>query len=505
MSKYTDWNALAQLEGSVASGRMAAELIRTVPTAAGLGESARVYAALCELLANQGMIPTVHDGATDVEITAALAAASAAGTGIVYVGPGTYSINPDYNSGRSIRLASNTTLVLARGATLQAIGGSISDYAVIYGSNLDKVAVIGEGQVVGERDSHVGSTGEHGHGLRLVECRGVRLEGITVRDCWGDGIYFGSNSSGTLPCTNVYVAPSVTVDNCRRNGISAVGVRHGRISGRITNINGTAPQAGVDIEPNFAGETYDCWTEGVIVDGCLGYGVYVTGSAVGAVPVNCGHRGAVIRNCEGGAYLGRGTLAGLVDCAYVDSVNTGAGDRVVVVDANADDYTISGNRAYLTTPDAGVTPYYLVDTTAAAYFGGNAAVGTADQSVQFIVRGVNLLSLTSAENFQIGGVGCVECQLTNAAGDVFRMPAGGALIPAAATQDIGSEANPIRALYMAGALDHEGTTAGFYGTTPTTQPTAVADPAGGATVDAESRTAIGAIIDRLQALGLMGT
>lgn len=44
---------------------------------------------------------------------------------------------------------------------------------------------------------------------------------------------------------------------------------------------------------------------------------------------------------------------------------------------------------------------------------------------------------------------------------------------------------------------------GFYGETPVDQPATVADPTGGVTVDSQSRTAIGLIIDRLQELGLI--
>jgi hypothetical protein len=43
----------------------------------------------------------------------------------------------------------------------------------------------------------------------------------------------------------------------------------------------------------------------------------------------------------------------------------------------------------------------------------------------------------------------------------------------------------------------------FYNVTPVDQPATVADPAGGGTIDAEARTAINAIIDRLQELGLI--
>jgi hypothetical protein len=44
---------------------------------------------------------------------------------------------------------------------------------------------------------------------------------------------------------------------------------------------------------------------------------------------------------------------------------------------------------------------------------------------------------------------------------------------------------------------------GFYNATPVNQPDTVADPSGGGTQDAEARTAINAIIDRLQELGLI--
>lgn len=44
---------------------------------------------------------------------------------------------------------------------------------------------------------------------------------------------------------------------------------------------------------------------------------------------------------------------------------------------------------------------------------------------------------------------------------------------------------------------------GFYGATPVDRPDTVADPSGGGTIDTEARTAINAIIDRLQELGLI--
>ena len=44
---------------------------------------------------------------------------------------------------------------------------------------------------------------------------------------------------------------------------------------------------------------------------------------------------------------------------------------------------------------------------------------------------------------------------------------------------------------------------GFYGVTPVDQPATISDPSGGGTVDTQARTAINALIDRLQELGLI--
>lgn len=44
---------------------------------------------------------------------------------------------------------------------------------------------------------------------------------------------------------------------------------------------------------------------------------------------------------------------------------------------------------------------------------------------------------------------------------------------------------------------------GFYGSTPVDKPETVSDPSGGGTQDAEARTAISSLIDRLQELGLI--
>lgn len=64
----------------------------------------------------------------------------------------------------------------------------------------------------------------------------------------------------------------------------------------------------------------------------------------------------------------------------------------------------------------------------------------------------------------------------------------------------GSAGGTKRGLQIGGASTDE---LGFFGAAPVDQPATVSDPSGGSTVDAEARTAIEAVIDRLQELGLI--
>jgi hypothetical protein len=64
----------------------------------------------------------------------------------------------------------------------------------------------------------------------------------------------------------------------------------------------------------------------------------------------------------------------------------------------------------------------------------------------------------------------------------------------------GSAGGTLRGLRIGGAST---SLLGFYGATPVDRPDTIADPTGGGTIDAEARTAINTIIDRLQELGLI--
>lgn len=94
--------------------------------------------------------------------------------------------------------------------------------------------------------------GEWRHGIRLNNVNGFQIEGLTIKDTGGDGIYVGAFDTGY---SQDVVIKNVLLDNNYRQGISVISARDLLIDNAIIlNTNGTAPQAGIDFEPNHAGD-----------------------------------------------------------------------------------------------------------------------------------------------------------------------------------------------------------------------------------------------------------
>lgn len=109
--------------------------------------------------------------------------------------------------------------------------------------------------VKGDRKNHVGNVGEWGAGIGIRNSTNIYVYGAEICDTWGEGIFIGSENGGV--CKNVRIR-DVWVDNARRNGMaitSAIGVYLYNIY--ISNTNGTAPEAGLDIEPSWDKDSLD--------------------------------------------------------------------------------------------------------------------------------------------------------------------------------------------------------------------------------------------------------
>lgn len=95
------------------------------------------------------------------------------------------------------------------------------------------------------------TTGEWRHAISLLSSTDVVIEGLTIKDSGGDGIYVGAWSSGEISyCSDITIQDCIC-DNNYRQGISVISVENLYVKYcEFKNTNGTPPEAGVDIEPN---------------------------------------------------------------------------------------------------------------------------------------------------------------------------------------------------------------------------------------------------------------
>jgi len=171
------------------------------------------------------------------------------GCGAVLIPNGTYLIDPI----KSVNLKSNVNLVFTTGASLIAKAVSSGSYSVINILDVSNVSILGSPTIVGERYKHLGTSGEWGMGINIKGSSNVYIENARITDCWGDGIYLGSSTKQNYNKAVKIVNP--VLDNNRRQGISVISAINLDIENAvITNTNGTAPQSGIDFEPNQVNE-----------------------------------------------------------------------------------------------------------------------------------------------------------------------------------------------------------------------------------------------------------
>lgn len=110
----------------------------------------------------------------------------------------------------------------------------------------DNIHIVGYGaQILMTRADYV--SGEQRHGVNIRDAENIWIYGLASNSSGGDGFYVGGDSG---PSVNVHLIDCSADDN-RRQGLSIVNVRILRVVDfQGTNTNGTAPSAGIDIEPN---------------------------------------------------------------------------------------------------------------------------------------------------------------------------------------------------------------------------------------------------------------
>jgi hypothetical protein len=186
----------------------------------------------------------VHDDTAAIQ--AAINALPTDG-GTVYVPAGTYMID----AVRNLRLRSQMHLQLAPDAKLVAIPNAVDRYYVLNVYKVSDVEISG-GQIVGERDQHMGTTGEWGHAIMVRGSKRVTVRDIRLSRCWGDGLSIGgaAATTGTIPSEDVAVANIVSTGN-RRQAVTIGRSRGVKVyDSELSFTSGIKPGCGIDIEPD---------------------------------------------------------------------------------------------------------------------------------------------------------------------------------------------------------------------------------------------------------------
>ena len=170
-----------------------------------------------------------------------------------YVDSSISSGDPNGNP-TALKTLSNSVLAFTPNGKIEHLPTNKSSYNIIHTMNVENYMIL-DPVLIGERDNHVGTTGEWGYLLTIYQSTNGYIRRPQCFNAWGDGIYIGKATgtvSNDVP-TNIIVEDAI-VDRARRNGISfTAGNKVKIIRPIVSNTSGVAPEAGLDIEPEEVG------------------------------------------------------------------------------------------------------------------------------------------------------------------------------------------------------------------------------------------------------------
>ena len=237
---------------------------------------------------------------------------------------------------RPLRGASNQTVVFEQGAEIVAKKGEFmnaGDCLLTYfrATNVTLRGSSGSGLRMNRWDYHAAPypKGEWRHALSLRSCTNFTIEGMSISESGGDGIYVGVDEKSKEPNRNIVVR-DCTLDKNYRQGISVIsadGFLVERTS--MNNTKGTWPSAGIDFEPNHPWEVVtNCVMRDCVCEGNAGSGIDValgplgpTSPPISVSVVNCRFSGNVrgfrfSNPFVGANHLPRGGLVTMTNCLF---------------------------------------------------------------------------------------------------------------------------------------------------------------------------------------------
>lgn len=191
---------------------------------------------------------------------------------------GDYWVTEKYGN-PSVKVVSNTKVILNGNIRLRPNSKTNHIVVNVVGKN---ISIIGTGSIIGDRYSHIGSTGEWGMGITIAEAENITISNISIKECWGDCIYITSNSK------NVKIA-KCKLEGSRRQGISIISADGVLIQDcTIKNIGGTPPGLAIDVEPNAGNSVDNVVVKRVLSSNCnsgFSASAYAKDSYVGSIKI----------------------------------------------------------------------------------------------------------------------------------------------------------------------------------------------------------------------------
>lgn len=231
--QYIRWNnagtALEAVSSTVSSGTF---------LQSGTGAVTReANAKMGEIVSSADFDATGDGTATDTTAIQNALNAAAGGTLLIKKPTVAYKVGP-------LTMPSNCMIWIEPGTVFEAVTGyGLTDVMLDF-DGVSNLTMWCEGVTFqGLKTEYV--SGEHRHIFNLVDCSNVTIHGGSADDSGGDGYYINGATDLTM------YRP--IADNNRRNGMSIIkGARVTVYKPYLKNSAGTAPQAGLVIEPNGA-------------------------------------------------------------------------------------------------------------------------------------------------------------------------------------------------------------------------------------------------------------
>lgn len=161
---------------------------------------------------------------------------------------------------RPIQLRSNQKIVFLPGVIILAKKGEFKGGgdSLFSADNVENLVIWGYGATLRMHKKDYQNKKEYEPAewrmtLSLTGCKNVVVEGIRCESSGGDGIYIGATQERNY-CEDIIIRDVVCDDN-HRQGISVISAKNLTIENcSLLNTSGTAPQAGIDFEPNSEDE-----------------------------------------------------------------------------------------------------------------------------------------------------------------------------------------------------------------------------------------------------------